>query len=207
MKAGTAACIPCADERPGLCAIDFAGTVRLDPCDARKGFVISRMRAPLFFFSVFFFASSGLAAAQVASVMPASCTKREALDAAEYQRLGRFLALGRGYRQLAEKDCYPSRLDEAALAQTDRPIGHVAAIGEHDVFIADLGPDWFSRCTKTATPDLREIGFAEARMPDKTALFAVYLATADRVADVECFENLDDAITRAAEELRRPAAR
>jgi hypothetical protein len=167
--------------------------------------------------------------------MPAACTKREALDAAEYQRLGPFLALGGGYREWAEKNCDPSRLDDAPLAQTDRPIGYVATIGEHDAFIVDLGPNWFSRCTKTATPvtgsvkvdgatqlalqqhlaglpetaslDLREIGFAEARMRDQTALFALDLATGDRVADVECFDNLDGAVTRAAEELRRPAAR
>ena len=167
--------------------------------------------------------------------MPPSCTKREALDPAEYQRLGRFLTLGGGYRQWSEMNCYPLRLDDDALEKIDRPVGYVATIGPHDVFMVDLGPNWFSRCTKTATPvagsvpvdgstqlalhrhlaslaetsslDIREIGFAEAKMRDKTALFALYLATADRVADVECYENLDNAIARAAEELRRPAAR
>ena len=60
---------------------------------------------------------------------------------------------------------------------------------------------------ETASLDLREIGFAEARMRDKRVLFALYLATGDRAADLECFEDLDGAIIRAAEELRRPTGR
>src|SRR5262249_25091570 len=123
------------------------------------------------------------------------------LDPAEYQRLGRFLSLGGPYRQWSEKNCYPTRIDDAALEGIDRPVGYVATIGSGEVFIVDLGPNWFSRCTKTATPvtgsvaidgatelalhrhlatlpetaslDLREIGFAEARMRDKNALFAL----------------------------------
>jgi hypothetical protein len=178
---------------------------------------------------------SGLAAAEVASVMPPACTRREALDGAEYQRLGRFVALGGGYRQWAEKDCYPVRLDDEALARIDRPVGYVVTIAGHDAFVVDLGPSWFTRCTKTSTPvagsiavdgatllaltrhlaalpevaslDIREIGFAEARTRDKRAVFALYLATGDRAADIECFEDLDQAVERAAAELSRPARR
>jgi hypothetical protein len=190
------------------------------------------MRVRLLLFAIF--SLSGVAAAEVASVMPPTCTRRETLDPAEYQRLGRFVALGGPYRQWSEKNCYPIRLDDPALAKVDRPVGYVTTIAGHDVFIVDLGPSWFTRCTKTQTPvsgsvavdgatelalhqhlatlpeiaslDLREIGFAEARMRDKGALFALYLATGDRAADVECFEDLDGAVTRAAEELRRRAA-
>ena len=184
---------------------------------------------------------SGVAAAEVASVMPPVCTQREALDPAEYQRLGRFLSLGGGYRQWVDKNCYPSRLDDAALSQIDRPIGYVASVGSRDVFIVDLGPTWWQRCTQltapvtgavpvtgsvpvdgatqaslhqhlamlpeTASLDLREIGFAEARMRDKRVLFALYLATGDKVADLACFDNLDNAVIRASEELSKPAAR
>jgi hypothetical protein len=191
------------------------------------------MRARLLF--LWMFLLSGAAFAEVVSVMPPVCTQREALDPAEYQRLGRFLALGGPYRQWIDKNCYPTRLDDAALAAIARPIGYVVAIGDRDAFVVDVGPTWFNRCTKTATPvsgavavdggtmlsllqhlatfpetaslDLREIGFAEARMRDKRALFALYLATGDRAADLECFEDLDGAIRRAAEELRRPAGR
>jgi len=178
---------------------------------------------------------SGVAMAEVVSVMPPVCAHRESLDPAEYQHLGRFLALGGPYRQWVDKNCYPARLDDAALAAIDRPIGYVVSIGGNDAFVVDLGPTWFTRCTKTSAPvsgsvavtgatqlalhqhlaslpetaslDLREIGFAEARMRDKRVLFALYLATGDRAADLECFEDLDGAIIRAAEELRRPTGR
>ena len=185
------------------------------------------------FFVLLLISLSGVAAAEVASVMPPVCTQREALDPAEYQRLGRFLALGGGYRQWVDKNCYPSRLDDEALQQIDRPIGYVSSVGTRDVFIVDLGPTWWQRCTKLSAPvtgsvtvngatqaalhrrlaslpetaslDLREVGFAEARMRDKRLIFALYLATGDRVADLGCFENLDNAVIRAAEELSRPA--
>ena len=192
-----------------------------------------RMRAPILLLWMISF--TGVASAEVVSVMPPVCATRESLDPAEYQRLGRFLALGGPYRQWVDKNCYPVRLDDDALAASARPVGNIVSIGSKDVFVVDLGPTWFNRCTKTTSPvvgpvaidgatqlalqrhlamlpdtaslDLREIGFAEARMRDNRVLFALYLATGDRVADVECFENLDDAIKRAAEELRRPAAR
>src|SRR5689334_5867908 len=58
-------------------------------------------------------ASVATAGAQAVNSMPASCRRHDALDAAEYQRMWRFLTLGGGYRMWAEKDCYPYRLDEA----------------------------------------------------------------------------------------------
>ena len=192
-----------------------------------------RMRAPILL--LWMISLSGVATAEVVSVMPPVCAARESMDPAEYQRLGRFLALGGPYRQWVDKNCYPTRLDDTALAAVDRPIGYVAPIGDKDVFVVDLGPTWFTRCTKTPTPvsgpiavdgatqlalhrhlatlpetrslDLREIGFAEARMRDKRVLFALYLATGDRAADLACFEDLDGAIVRAAEALARTAGR
>src|ERR1051325_12064134 len=97
-------------------------------------------------------ASAAAGAAQVASTMPASCRRRETLDAAEYQRMWRFLVLGGGYRIWADKDCYPYRVDAATLATVDRPIGTIRDVGGRDVFVVDLDPVWFRRCTKTATP-------------------------------------------------------
>jgi hypothetical protein len=38
-------------------------------------------------------------------------------------------------------------------------------------------------------------------------VFAPYRPTDERESDVDCFHHLDGAIARAAEELRRPAAR
>ena len=179
-------------------------------------------------------ASVATAGAQAVNTMPASCRRQEALDAAEYQRMWRFLALGGGYRMWAEKDCYPYRLDEAALSGSERPIGYIVDIGGRDVFVVDLDPLWFRRCGITATPitgplrvdgatlaslaghlaslpsfaalDIREIGFAEAGMRDKRALFALYLGTADRSLYLECFDDLDAAVERAARELARPGA-
>jgi hypothetical protein len=173
-----------------------------------------------------------IAEAQTVNVMPASCLRREALDANEYQRRWRFLALGGGYKVWADKDCYPPRLDEAALTKTERAIGYVVSVGGRDMFAVDLDPVWFTRCKKTATPvvgalpvdgatllnlvqhvisrpelasiDLREIGFAEAAMRDKRVLFALYLGTADRAAYLECFEDLDAAVFRAGQELTNP---
>jgi len=175
--------------------------------------------------------SAAAVAAQVASTMPASCRRRETLDAAEYQRMWRFLVLGGGYRMWADKDCYPYRVDAATLATVDRPIGTIVDVGGRDVFVVDLDPVWFRRCTKTATPvtgaitvdgstllaltrhlaslpsfaalDIREIGFGEAGMRDKRALFALYLGTADRSLYLECFDDLDTAVERAAQELGR----
>src|SRR5438445_434000 len=97
-------------------------------------------------------ASVATVAAEVVNVMPASCRRRETLDAAEYQRMWRFLPLGGGYRMWAEKDCYPYRVAEAALASVERPVGTIVDIGGRDVFVVDLDPVWFRRCTKTATP-------------------------------------------------------
>jgi hypothetical protein len=192
-----------------------------------------RMRARLFLTSLLLL--SGIAAADVVSVMPPSCKRREELDPNEYRRLGRFLSLGGGYRQWLEKDCYPQRLDDPALAQIDRPVGYVVTVAGHDAFVVDLGPTWFNHCTNTSTPvsgsvavdgstllalaqhlasmpsaaalDLHEIGFAEARMRDKRAIFALYLATGDRAANLECFEDLDGAVERAIGELSRPPRR
>ena len=182
-------------------------------------------------------ASVATVAAEVVNVMPASCRRRETLDAAEYQRMWRFLPLGGGYRMWADKDCYPYRLAEAALASVERPVGYIVDIGGRDVFVVDLDPVWFRRCTKTATPvtgniavdgptllsldrhlaslpsfaalDIREVGFGEAGMRDKRALFALYLGNADRSVYLECFDDLDAAVERAAQELGRaaPAAR
>jgi hypothetical protein len=182
-------------------------------------------------------ASVATVAAEVVNVMPASCRRRETLDAAEYQRMWRFLPLGGGYRMWADKDCYPYRVTEAALASVERPVGTIVDIGGRDVFVVDLDPVWFRRCTKTATPvtgniavdgptllyldrhlaslpsfaalDIREIGFGEAGMRDKRALFALYLGNADRSVYLECFDDLDAAVERAAQELGRaaPAAR
>jgi hypothetical protein len=191
------------------------------------------MRVGLFMAAIML-ASIATADAQAVSVMPASCRRRDTLDAAEYQRMWRFLALGGGYRNWADKDCYPYRLAEAALAGVDRPIGYIVDIGGRDVFVVDLDPLWFRRCTKTATPvsgpiavsgatfaalaghlaslpsfaalDVREIGFGEAAMRDKRALFALYLGSADRSLYLECFDDLDAAVERAARELGRPAA-
>jgi hypothetical protein len=178
-------------------------------------------------------ASVATVAAEVVNVMPASCRRRETLDAAEYQRMWRFLPLGGGYRMWAEKDCYPYRLAEAALASVERPVGYIVDIGGRDVFVVDLDPVWFRRCTKTATPvtgniavdgptlqsldrhlaslpsfaalDIREVGFGEAGMRDKRALFALYLGSADRSVYLECFDDLDAAVERAAQELGRAA--
>jgi len=178
-------------------------------------------------------ASAVSVAGQVVNVMPASCRRRETLDATEYQRLWRFLALGGSYRMWADKDCYPYRLDEAALARAERPVGYIVDVGGRDVFVVDLDPVWFRRCTKTATPvtgaisvtgatllaldrhlaalpsfaalDIREIGFGEAGMRDKRALFALYLGSADRSLYLECFDDLDMAVERAAQELGRTA--
>ncbi len=175
----------------------------------------------------------GTAAGQVVTVMPASCLRREALGAAEYQRLWRFLALGGGYRQWPDKDCYPRWLDDAALAASDHPAGHVTSLAGRDVFVVELNPTWFAGCKKTATPvsgslpvdgakilalgqhiaampplaglDLRELGFGEAVMRDKRVLFALYLGTAERSAYLECFEDLDAALDRAVRELTQPA--
>jgi len=46
-------------------------------------------------------------------------------------------------------------------------------------------------------------------MRDKRALFALYLGNADRSVYLECFDDLDAAVERAAQELGRaaPAAR
>ena len=179
-------------------------------------------------------ASAATAGAQAVNTMPASCRRQQTLDAAEYQRMWRFLALGGGYRVWADKDCYPHRLDEAGLSGTDRPIGYIVDIGGKDVFVVDLDPVWFRRCTKTATPitgpirvdgatlaalarhlaslpsftalDVREVGFGEAGMRDKRALFALYLGTADRSLYLECFDDLDAAVERAARELARPGS-
>src|ERR1051326_1132929 len=95
---------------------------------------------------------SGVAWSQAVSVMPATCLRQEALDAAEYQRRWRFLALGGGYKMWSEKDCYPPRLAEPALAKTESAIGYVASVGGRDVFVVNLDPVWFTRCKKTETP-------------------------------------------------------
>jgi len=177
---------------------------------------------------------AGAARAEVVNVMPASCLRRDALDFGEYQRRWRFLSLGGGYRVWADKDCYPPRLDDAALAKSERPIGYIVGVGGRDVFVVDFDPLWFTHCKKTAAPvmgslpvngetllalvqhlaslpelasvDLREIGFAEAAMRDKRVLFALYLGTPDRAAYLECFEDLDAAVVRAAQELARGRA-
>src|SRR5437773_12470682 len=51
-----------------------------------------------------------------------------------------------------EQDCHPHRVAEAALASVERPVGTIVDIGGRDVFVVDLDPVWFRRCTKTATP-------------------------------------------------------
>jgi hypothetical protein len=221
-----------ADRHDDASGFDFTAGVRLG-VDREKS-----MRGTPWLLAMLVAGWVGTARAQVVSVTPASCLRRDALDAAEYQRRWRFLALGDGYRMWADKDCYPPRLDDAALAKTARPIGYIVGIGSRDVFVVDFDPLWFSHCKKTPAPvtgaltvdggtllalvqhlasmpefaslDLREIGFAEAAMRDKRVLFALHLGTADRVAHLECFEDLDAAVARAAEELMRsgsPAAR
>lgn len=172
---------------------------------------------------------SPVRAAEPVSVMPSACVRRSELPAEQYKSLGRFLALGGGYRQWERMDCFPRRLDDAALAATDQPAGKIVAFGAGEVFVASIDPVWFARCTKTSTPvagpvaidgakmlalrdhlvplaatrsiDVREIGLAEALLRDRRALFALYLGSADRNVYLECFEDLDAAVTRAFEEL------
>jgi hypothetical protein len=185
------------------------------------------------FMAAIVLASTATVSAQAVNVMPASCRRRETLDVAEYQRMWRFLVLGGGYRMWVEKDCYPYRIDATTLASAERPIGYIVDIGGRDVFVVDLDPLWFRRCTKTATPvtgnipidgstllaldrhlaslpsfaalDIREVGFGEAGMRDKRALFALYLGSANRSVYLECFDDLDAAVERAAQELGRAA--
>lgn len=173
--------------------------------------------------------ASPVRAAEPVSVLPSACVRRSELPPEQYKTLGRFLALGGGYRQWEAMDCFPRRLDDAALAATDRPAGAIVAFGDAEAFLATIDPVWFGRCTKTATPvagavavdgakmlalrnhlaelaaarsiDVREIGFAEALLRDRRALFALYLGGVDRNVYLECFEDLDVAVTRALEEL------
>jgi hypothetical protein len=56
-----------------------------------------------------------------------------------------------------------------------------------------------------AALDIREVGFGEAGMRDKRALFALYLGSANRSVYLECFDDLDAAVERAAQELGRAA--
>ncbi len=169
------------------------------------------------------------AAAEPVSVLPSPCVRRATLETEQYKKLGRFVALGGGYAQWEQMDCYPTRLDDAALATTDQPVGHVVSFGSGDAFVVGIEPAWFNRCTKAPAPvrstvaiggdkllalkqhladlpegrslDLREIGFAEAELRDSSALFALYLGTPDRNVYLECFEDLDAAVVRAFEEL------
>jgi hypothetical protein len=192
------------------------------------------MRAPLPILALLLSWLGTAVAADAPSVMPSSCLRREALDAAEYQRLWRFLELGGGYRQWADKDCYPKRLDDAALAAAPRAVGVVVSLAGRDAFVVDLNPTWFRNCTKTATPvagpldvdgamilalaqhlatlpalaaaDIREIGFGEAVTRDKHVVFALYLGTGQRSLYLECFDDLDAAVERAADELGRATA-
>lgn len=168
-------------------------------------------------------------AAEPVSVLPSPCVRRGSLEPDQYSRLGRFMTLGGGYRQWEEMDCYPARLDDAALAAIDQPTGRVIPFGSGDAFVVGIDPSWFNRCTRTATPvrgalaidgakmlalkehlagiaaqrsvDIREIGFAEADMRDRRLLFALYVGTAERNVYLECFEDLDAAVVRAFEEL------
>ena len=174
---------------------------------------------------------SGAAEAEPVTCMPARCVHRQELDPAGYQSLARFLILGGCYAEWANKDCYPARLDDAALAQTEQPVGYVVGFGGREVFVVDPGTMWLTQCPKTgaiatgtivvtgakllalkehlaaipafASVDIREIGFAEARSREARALFALYLGTDRRNVFLPCFENLDAAVAQAAEALAR----
>jgi hypothetical protein len=174
----------------------------------------------------------GDAAAETVSCMPARCVRREVLDPVAYQSLGRFLILGGCYAEWGAKDCYPERLDDAALALAPRPAGYVVSFAPgREAFVVDPGTAWLTQCPKMgsvatdeirvtgakflllkqhlaslpafASLDIREIGFAEARSREARALFALYVGTERRNVFLQCFEDLDAAVAQAAETLAR----
>ena len=174
---------------------------------------------------------SAIAEAEPVSCMPARCVRRQELDPAAYQTLARFLILGGCYAQWGSKDCYPVRLDDATLGQTEQPAGAVVSFAGREAFVVDLGTLWLTQCPKTgmiatgtiqvtgakflalkehleampafASLDVREIGFGEARAREGRALFALYLGTPRRNVFLPCFDNLDAAVFKAAEALAR----
>ena len=156
------------------------------------------------------------------------CRKVESVDPEDLRKLGRFAALPEHFESWRRRNCWPDRLDDAKLRTTADPTGAVITVDDRDAFVVGMDPDWIRRCPEkpglrprltrvtgadlfavkqriAGTPRLRgsdilEIGFGRAETGEEN-LFALRLGTRDRAARVECFEDFQELVDKAAEAL------
>lgn len=157
------------------------------------------------------------------------CRNVEAMDPEDLRKLGRFAALPEHFESWRRRNCWPDRLDDARLRTTADPTGAVITVGDRDAFVVGMDPDWITRCPEkpglrprltrvtgadllavkqriAAMPrlqgsDILEIGFGRAEAGSEN-LFALRLGTRDRATRVECFEDFQELVDKAAEALR-----
>jgi hypothetical protein len=156
------------------------------------------------------------------------CRRVETMEVDEVRRLGRFAALPEHFETWRERNCWPAVLDDDRLRAAPSAYGAVIAIGGRLALVTGIDPDWILRCPERrglrprlarvtgsdllavkerieATPglgsqDVLELGFSRAEAGD-TNLFALHVGTRERSARVECFDEFQELLEKAADAL------
>jgi hypothetical protein len=156
------------------------------------------------------------------------CRRVETMEVEEVRRLGRFAALPEHFEPWRERNCWPAVLDDDRLQAAPNAYGTVVTIGERLALVTGIDPDWILRCPErrglrprltrvtgsdllavkqriAATPglgtqDVLELGFSRAEAGD-TNLFALHVGTRERSARIECFDDFQELLDKAADAL------
>lgn len=156
------------------------------------------------------------------------CRRVETMDPEELRRLGRFAALPEHFEGWRDRNCWPAVLDDDHLRASPNPFGTVVPVGRGLALVVGIDPDWILRCPARrglrprlarvtgsdlaavkdriatapglAGQDVLELGFSRAEAGD-TNLFALHLGTRERSARVECFDDFQELLGKAAEAL------
>lgn len=156
------------------------------------------------------------------------CRRVETMSPEEIRGLGRFAALPEHFEPWRERNCWPAVLDDDRLRAAPSAFGAVVTVGGKLALVTGIDPDWILRCPErrglrprlarvTGTDllavkqriessprlggqDVLELGFARAEAGD-TNLFALHVGTRERSARVECFDDFQELLEKAADAL------